>query len=252
MAGHSKWANIKHKKARADASKGKLFTKLTKEIMVAVKEGGSDIESNFRLKLAVDKAKQNNMPNENINRAIQKGAGEIGGESLQEATYEGYGPGKVALLLEVLTDNRNRTASDIRNIFSKHGGNLGDAGCVSWMFERKGRLVIEKTDQAPSEEDLLIIAMEAGAQDLKDEAENYVLFTEPEDFEEVKEKIQEEGIDLASAEVTMVPNMNVYLEDEEDVERLFKLLEALEDHDDVQNLYANFEVPEKMIKAFQG
>lgn len=251
MAGHSKWANIKHRKARADSYKGKLFTKLAKEIMVAAKEGGSDIEKNFRLRLAVDKAKQNNLPNENINRAIQKGAGEIGAESYQEATYEGYGPGKVAVLLEALTDNRNRTTAEIRNIFSKHGGNMGEAGCVSWMFERKGYLVIEKSDQLPSEDELLLIAMEAGAQDLKDEGGSYVVLTDPEDFVEVKQKLQQEGIQLSSAEVTMLPDINVHLEDKEEVEKLFKLMEALEEHDDVQNLYSNFEISEEMMDIFQ-
>ncbi|HOL17111.1 MAG TPA: YebC/PmpR family DNA-binding transcriptional regulator [Bacillota bacterium] len=247
MAGHSKWANVKHRKARVDAQKGKIFTKLAREIIVAAREGGGDINANFRLRLAVQKARDNNMPNENIQRAIQKGTGGADGENYEQVIYEGYGPAGVALLLEVLTDNRNRTVADIRHHLSKHGGSLGEAGCVSWMFVRKGMLIVKKEDTDLGEDDLIMIALEAGAEDVDPEGDSYNITTLPEDFEAVKKYLQEQNVPVSVAEVTMVPQSTVVIEDPEVAARILKLMDALEDLDDVQNVYANFDIPEELL-----
>jgi YebC/PmpR family DNA-binding regulatory protein len=249
VAGHSKWANVKHKKARADAQKGKAFTKIAREIMVAAREGGADINANFRLRLAVQKAREANMPNDNVNRAIQKGAGEGEGSSLEQFTYEGYGQAGVAVLVDIMTDNRNRTAADIRHIFSRRGGNMGEAGCVSWMFSRKGYLTIEKNESLPSEDDLMMLALESGAEDFKDEDNIFVITTSPEDFESVKESFTEKKIEFSTAEITMLPSNAVRIEDPEEAAKVLRLLEALEDHDDVQNVYANFDIPDEIIQS---
>ena len=248
MAGHSKWANVKHRKARMDAQKGKIFTKLAREIIVAAREGGADIETNFRLRLAVQKARENNMPNDNIQRAVQKGAGELEGESYDQVNYEGYASGGVAVLLEVLTDNRNRTVADIRHLFSRHGGNLGEAGCVAWMFERKGLFIAKKEDLKIGEDDLMLIALEAGAEDVKEEDDTFSIISSPELFEEVKTYLGAQDVALESSEVTMLPQSTVAIDNPEEVKRILNLMEALEDNDDVQNVYANFEIPDELME----
>lgn len=249
MAGHSKWENIKRRKARVDAQKGKIFTRLAREIIVAAKEGGVDLNTNFRLRLAVQKAREANMPNENIGRAIQKGSGEGGALNLEQLYYEGYAPGGVAVLLEMMTDNRNRTAAEIRHIFSRRGGNMGESGCVAWMFKRKGYLSIDKKEGLPSEDDLMLLALETGAEDFKDEDSSYVIITSPEDFEAIKDKFIEQGLDLATTEITMVPTTTVRIEEAEEASKVLALLEALEEHDEVQNVYANFDIPEEIMQA---
>lgn len=249
MAGHSKWANVKHRKARVDAQKGKIFTKLAREITVSAREGGDDIDANFRLRLAVQKAREANMPADNINRAIQRGTGESDSLNLEQVFYEGYGPGGVAVLLQILTDNRNRTAPEIRNIFSRNSGNMGESGCVSWMFSRKGYFTIDKINALSGEDDLMMLALEGGAEDFKEEDNSYVITSEPEDFEQLKDLFSTNNIFLSSAEVTMVPQNVVRIENTEDAAKVFRLLEALEDHDDVQNVYSNFDIPEEILQS---
>ena len=249
MAGHSKWANTKHRKARADAQKGKIFTKIAREIMVAAREGGPYLAANFRLRLAVQKAKDVNMPGDNINRAIQKGSGEGESINLEQVVYEGYGPAGVAVLLEIMTDNRNRTAAEIRHIFSRRGGNMGESGCVAWIFNRKGYLTIDHDEGLPSEDDLMMLALEGGAEDFQAEENSYVIITSTEDFERVKETFKKENIQLSTAEVTMVPSNLVRVEDPEEAARVLSLLEALEEHDDVQNVYANFDIPDEIMQS---
>ncbi len=238
MAGHSKWANIKHRKGRADAQRGKIFTKIAKEIMVAVKHGGSDPEANFKLRLAIQKARLNNMPSDNIKRAMQRGAGELEGSNYEEIIYEGYGPGGVAIMLELLTDNRNRTAGEIRHIFAKNGGNLGESGCVAWMFDRRGLLVIEKTDDI-DEDEFILEALEAGALDVKIEEDSIEVITDTENFESVKDSLNSSGYNFVVEEITMLPQNTIRLEGK-DVEVMENLMEVLEDHGDVQNLFSNF------------
>ncbi|WP_027357152.1 YebC/PmpR family DNA-binding transcriptional regulator [Desulfofundulus thermocisternus] len=239
MAGHSKWSTIKRKKARVDAQRGKLFTRLSREIIVAARLGGGDPEANPRLKAAIQRAKEANIPNENIQRAIQKGTGELGGTAYEELVYEGYGPGGVAVMLEIMTDNRNRTAGEIRHLFSRHGGNLGEAGCVSWMFTKKGVIVVEK--DGLDEDELMLAALEAGAEDMKTEEDEFEIITAPEDFDRVRQALEEKGVPIAEAQVTMVPRSTVRLTGQE-AEQMMRLIEALEDHDDVQEVYANFEL----------
>jgi len=247
MAGHSKWANRKHRKFRADAQKGKIFTKMAREISVAAREGGADPDANVRLRLAIQKAKEANMPNQNIDRAIQKGAGAQEGSSYQSATLEGYGPGGVALLLEALTDNRNRTVAEVRNTFSKYGGNLGEAGCVSWIFDRKGHLQVPADLLSMDEEELMNQAIEAGAEDLKEEDDHYQIIAAPGDFEEVRVNLDRRGIPVSRAELTMIPQTTVPVSDSEEASGIIHLMEALEDHDDVQNVYGNFDIPEEIF-----
>ncbi|MBI5188539.1 MAG: YebC/PmpR family DNA-binding transcriptional regulator [Nitrospirae bacterium] len=246
MSGHSKWAQIKHKKAHADAKKGKVFSKIVKEIAVAARLGGGDLAGNPRLRTAMEKAKEVNMPHENIKRAIMKGTGELPGVSYEESVYEGYGPGGVAILLEVLTDNRNRTGSEIRHIMTRNGGNLGEAGCVAWMFEKKGYILVEKTKI--DEDTLMSVALETGAEDMKNDPEedNYEIITTPEDMNKVKTSIEASGIPVSLAEITMLPKSYVAL-DERTAEQMMRLMEALEDQDDVQNVYANFDIPDEVI-----
>ncbi|MDD2443853.1 MAG: YebC/PmpR family DNA-binding transcriptional regulator [Desulfotomaculaceae bacterium] len=244
MSGHSKWATIKRKKAKVDAQRGKVFTRLAKEIIVAARLGGGDPENNMRLKTAIQKAKEANIPNENITRAIQRGTGELGGSSYEEITYEGYGPGGVAVMIESMTDNRNRTAGEIRHIFSRNGGSLGETGCVAWMFQEKGIIVIEKDGNEPGEDDLMLLALDSGADDFKVEEDSYEIFTEPGDLQMLKEALEKEGIKIALAEVTMVPQNTIKLEGEK-AEQVMRLMETLEEHDDVQNAYANFDIDEE-------
>jgi len=242
MSGHSKWANIKHKKAKMDAQKGKLYTKLSKMIIVAVREGGPDPETNSKLRDIIEKAKEANMPNENIMRAIKRGSGELGGANLEEALYEGYGPGGAAILLEVITDNRNRTAAELRHIFDKYGGNLGEAGCVAWMFEKKGFLIVEKNEETNAE-DIMMLAIEAGSDDVEEQEDSIEIVTSPEKFESVKEALLENNVRLSSGEITYIPKTTLTLSGK-DSEMMDKLLEALDDHDDVQNVYTNYESAE--------
>jgi YebC/PmpR family DNA-binding regulatory protein len=247
MSGHSKWATTKHKKAATDAKRGKIFTKITKEITVAAKLGGGDADGNPRLRTAVAKAKSVSMPAENIKRAIQKGTGELPGVAYEEITYEGYGPNGVAIIVEVLTDNRNRTVSEIRNIFSKAGGNMGESGCVSWMFHKKGYLVVARAKA--DEEKLMSLALDAGAEDLQTEDDNFVITTAQNDFEKVKKTLEDSGIPLEVAEVTMVPQTYVKLEGEKVAGQMMRLMETIEDNDDVQNVYANFDIPDELMNA---
>ncbi len=246
MSGHSKWAQVKHKKAVVDAKKGKIFTKIVKEISVAARLGGGDTEGNPRLRVAIDKAKEVNMPQENIKRAIMKGTGELPGVSYEESIYEGYGPGGTAILLEVLTDNKNRTVSEIRHIMTKHDGNLGEAGCVAWMFEKKGYIIVEKAKI--DEDSLMSVALEAGAEDMKNDPgeDSYEIITAPEDMNKVKASLEAAGISLSLAEITMLPKSYVAL-DGKSAEVMIRLVDALEDHEDVQNVYTNFDVPEEVM-----
>jgi YebC/PmpR family DNA-binding regulatory protein len=248
MAGHSKWANTKHRKARVDAQRGKVFTKIARELSVASREGGEDINTNFRLRLAVQKARENNMPNDNIQRAIQKGSGGQDGTVYEQTNYEGYAAGGVAVLVEIMTDNRNRTAAEIRHIFSRHNGSLGESGCVSWMFSRKGVISVISDTLSMDEDDLMLIALEAGAEDVKAEDENsYSITTEIESFEAVKEELQKQGVPVDTFEVTMLPSTTIEITDSEMAARIIKLMEALDDHDDVQNVYANFDIPDELL-----
>ena len=244
MSGHSKWSTIKHKKAAKDAKRGKIFTKLIKEITVAARMGGGDINANPRLRTAVLTARSNSMPSENIERAIKKGTGELEGVTYEEIQYEGYGPGGVAIIAQVLTDNKNRTVSEIRRMFAKHGGNMGETGCVGWMFDKKGILTVDKSQV--DEDRLMDIALDAGAEDVRDEGEVFEIVTQPEDFEKVKERLDQERIAIASGQVSLVPKNTVDV-DARNVEQVLKLSEELEDHDDVQNVAANFNIPDELM-----
>jgi len=246
MSGHSKWHSIKHKKGALDAKRGKLFTKFIKEITVAARSGGGDPEGNARLRKAILDAKSGNMPNDTIERAIRRGTGEEEGVSYEEITYEGYGPGGVALLVESMTDNRNRTVAEIRHLFSKNGGNLAAAGAVAWMFEKKGYVVIPKS--AKSEEELFEIVTDAGAEDLRDDEDNFEIITAPGDFDTVLDAVKQAGIEPQVAEVEMVPKEYKKLEGT-DARQMLKLMEALEDHDDVQKVSANFDISDADMAA---
>jgi YebC/PmpR family DNA-binding regulatory protein len=245
MSGHSKWSSIKHKKAAVDAKRGKMFTKLIKEITVAAREGGGDPDTNPRLRTAIANAKAQNMPNETIERGILRGTGQLPGTSYEEIIYEGYGPKGVAIIVEVVTDNRNRSTSDLRNILSKNGGNLGERGCVSWMFDKKGLIVIDK-DKA-DEDELIMVTLDAGAEDIKSEDDSYEIITEPQHFESVRNAVQEAGIETTLEEVSMIPQTTVKLDGKEALQ-LLKIIESLEDHDDVQNVYSNFDIPDELIE----
>ena len=241
MSGHSKWHSIKHKKGALDAKRGKIFTRLIREITVAARTGGGDPDMNPRLRKAVSDAKAANMPNDNIERGIKRGTGELEGVDYEEITYEAYGPGGVAVLIETMTDNRNRTVAELRHLLSKNNGNLGEAGSVSWMFDRKGYLVVDKKQK--SEEELFEIAIEAGAEDLQDDDSNFEIFTDQEAFEDVKKSIQDSGIETEVAAISMIPQNFVKLEGT-DAQQMLKLYDAIDDHDDVQNVYANFDIDE--------
>ena len=242
MSGHSKWANIKRKKGANDAIRGKITTKIGREITIAVRMGGGDPTGNMRLKLALSKAMANNIPKDNINRAIQKGLGATEGSNYEELMYEGYGPGGTAVMLDILTDNRNRTAADVRHLFSKYGGNLGQDGCVAWMFKKKAVFLVEK-ETFDDEDALMEIVLEAGADDMKVEDEVFEITAEPEAFDAIEAALGEKGIETASAEVTMVPDNTVHLEGK-DAEKMQTLIDALEDNDDIQNVYSNHEIDE--------
>lgn len=247
MSGHSKWSTIKRKKGAADAKRGKIFTRLIKEITVAARMGGGDPDGNPRLRSAIAIAKSENMPKDNIARAIKKGTGELEGEVYEEITYEGYGPGGVAVLVDCMTDNKNRTVAEVRYFFSKSGGNLGESGCVSWMFDRKGSILVDKA--TIDEEKLMDLALEAGAEDVVDEESEFLVLTEPDDFEAVREALQQEGVKALEASIGMIPQNVVEIKEEKVAKQVMRLLDNLEDFEDVQNVYANFDIDESLLEA---
>ncbi len=244
MSGHSKWSTIRHKKGAADAKRGKIFTKLIKEITVAARMGGGDPDANPRLRTAIAAAKTENMPKDNIERGIKKGTGELEGVSYEESTYEGYGPGGAAIFVESLSDNKNRAVSEIRHIFSKHGGSLGEAGCVAWMFDKKGYLSVAKPDA--DEDELMEVALDAGAEDVRDEGESFDVITAPEDFEAVRAAVEAAGIPYSDAEVTLLPQTTANLDGKE-AEQMVRLMEALDDCEDVQKIHTNADIPDEYV-----
>ena len=244
MSGHSKWSSIKHKKGATDAKRGKIFTKLIKEITVAARMGGGDQDANPRMRTAIAAAKSENMPKDNIERAIKKGTGELEGVNYEESTYEGYGPGGAAVFIESVTDNKNRAVADIRHIFSKNGGNLGENGCVAWMFDKKGYIAIEK--KAVDEDSLMETAIEAGAEDVREDNGSFEIITEPDDFESVKTAINKAAILYIDAEITMLPQSTINLEEKQALQ-MVKLMEALDDCEDVQKVYTNADIPEEIV-----
>ena len=246
MSGHSKWATTKHKKAAVDAKRGKLFTKLIKEITVAAKAGGGNPEANPRLRVAMQKARESNMPGDTMERAIKKGTGELEGVAYEEVLYEGYGPGGVAILVEALTDNKNRTSSELRSLFSKRGGNLAGAGSVGWIFKKKGYFLIDK--QGANEEQLMTLALENGAEDMQSEGNTFEITSEAKDFERLKGVLQRFPFKIQTAESTMLPSSHVKV-DGDAARQVLQLIESLEDHEDVQNVYANFDIPEEILQA---
>ena len=241
MSGHSKFANIKHKKEKNDAAKGKIFTIIGREIAVAVKEGGSDPANNSRLRYIIAKAKANNMPNDTIERGIKKAAGELGSVNYEYVTYEGYGPSGIAIIVEALTDNKNRTASNVRNAFTKGSGSIGTQGCVSYMFDKKGQIIIDKEECDMDPDDLMMMALDAGAEDFSEEEDSYEILTDPDEFSDVRQKLEADGIPMASAEVTMIPQNYIALTDETDLKQLNRTLDLLDEDDDVQAVYTNLE-----------
>lgn len=247
MSGHSKWSQIKHKKGQTDAKRGKIFTKIVKEISIAARLGGGDSDGNPRLRTAIEKAKEVNMPHDNIKKAVMKGTGELPGVSYEEYVYEGYGPAGVALMIEVMTDNKNRTLPEIRHMLGKSGGSLGETGCVSWMFDKKGYILVSK--EKSSEDTVMSVALDAGAEDMRNDPneENYEIITSPEDFTSVREALDRANIPISSAEVSMLPKNYVVL-DEKAAEQMLRLMDNLEDHDDVQNVYANFDIPDEVAE----
>jgi len=247
MSGHSKWANIKRKKSKVDEERGKIFTKISKEMIVAVRQGGPDPDGNFRLKLAIQNAKAANMPADNIKRCIEKAAGMNEASAIEEFNYEGYGPAGVAVLCSIMTDNRNRIASEIRYIFSRNNGNLGETGCVAWMFDRKGRLIVDIEDKDADE--LMMVALEAGAEDIvADDEEVAEVITSTDDLEAVREAIVAAGFEIKEGEITMLPQNTIDIEDAADAAKILKLIDALEDNDDVKAVYANFNIPDEIME----
>ncbi|MGD2246554.1 MAG: YebC/PmpR family DNA-binding transcriptional regulator [Candidatus Aminicenantes bacterium] len=249
MSGHSKWHSIKHKKAAQDAKRGKIFTKVIRELSIAARMGGGEPDTNPRLRKAIADAKAVNMPADNIKRAIMKGTGQLEGVSYEEVAYEGYGPGGVAIYVEVLSDNKNRTISELRHIFTKNNGHIGESGCVSWMFDRKGYIVIEQ--EKASEDELLEIILDAGAEDMREDGSNFEIFTPPEEFEAVVNALKEHDIELAASNLGYIPQNYVKLEGKQ-AQQLLRLMEDLEDHDDVQNVWANFDIDEEEIAKYSS
>jgi YebC/PmpR family DNA-binding regulatory protein len=251
MSGHSKWHNIRLRKGKQDAVRGKLFTKIAREIIVAAKEGGGSPDTNLGLRLAIQKAREASMPQDNIKRAIMRGAGESGETaSFEEMTYEGYGPAGVAVMVSCLTDNRNRTVAELRNIFTKNGGNLGESGCVGWMFDSKG--LVQLPGDASDEESVMLATMDAGAEDIRVEEDTIEVLCRPEDLQKVREAVTQAGIEYTSAEVTMLPKTTVRVEDSKEASRILRLMDALEENDDVQQAYANFDIPDEILQAAVG
>lgn len=248
MSGHSKWANIKHQKARSDEKKGKEFTKIAKELIIAARQGGGDPEGNSKLKMMIQKAKAINMPNDNIARAIKKGAGELEGDAFEELIYEGYGPNGVAVMLDIATDNRNRTASEIRHLFSKHNGNLGESGCVAWMFKRCGLITVNRENIDTDPDEFMLKVLEFGAEDVRDDDDVIEVITAPDDFMAVKEAMEQDGISIEDADIVMLPQNMVDINDEEQARKIMKLIDVLEDHDDVQNVYMNGNIPDEIME----
>lgn len=244
MSGHSKWANIQHRKGKQDAKRGKIFTKLGRAIMVAAREGGGDPDANAALRDAVAKAKAANMPNDTIDRAIKKASGELGEAEYQEVIYEGYGPGGVAVIVQALTDNRNRTAGDVRHAFDKNGGNLGTTGCVSFLFDKKGQIIIERTEGLDDDQ-VMLLAIDGGAQDVEIDEEGYEIISSPEDFGTVLQFVQDNGLEPVSAEIAMIPQTYVSLRTADELKLMGRLIDMLEDNDDVQNVYHNWDMPEE-------
>ena len=244
MSGHSKWHNIQAKKGKADAKRGAIFTKIGREIAIAVRDGGANPESNGKLRDVIAKAKANNMPNDNIQRSIKKASGELGDVSYEQITYEGYAPGGVAVIVDTITDNRNRTVSDVRHCFAKNGGNLGNAGSVAFMFDEKGVLVVERTPGS-DEDEMMMLALDAGAEDMKAEEDVYEIYTAPADFSAVREALEAQGLTFLSAEVSKIPQNTVAVDDPDTLKNIQKLLDMLDDNDDVQNVYHNAELPEE-------
>jgi YebC/PmpR family DNA-binding regulatory protein len=244
MSGHSKWANIKRKKEKSDAQKGKVFTKLAKEIIVAARAGGGDPDNNASLRDAIEKAKENNMPNDNIARAVKRGSGDLDGAQLEEITYEGYGPNGAAVIVEAMTDNRNRTAAEMRHIFDRSGGSLGESGCVAWMFDKKGLIVVD--GEGTDEDELMMAALDAGASDVINNVD-FEIYTAPEDFREVKTKIRDAGYKIIDADVRMIPQNTIKL-DVDISRKVLSLIDKLEEHDDVQNVYHNVEIPDELLE----
>jgi len=247
MSGHSKWASIKHKKAAIDAKRGQLFTKLIKELTAAARSGGGNQETNIRLRAAVQKAKESNMPSDNIEKAVMRGTGELPGVTYEEATYEGYGPSGIAILLEAVTDNKNRTTAELRNIMSKRGGNLAASGSVSFLFAKKGYITIEKS--VIDEEKLMNIVLEAGAEDLKSEGDVHEVTTQPQDLEVVRDALAKAKVPFQSAEVTMVPSTTIRVTDKVTAQTILGLMDALEEHEDVQHVYSNFDIPDALMES---
>lgn len=249
MAGHSKWANIKHKKARMDAKRGKMWSKCSRAIMAAAKNGGPNPDANLTLRYAIDEAKAANMPKDTIENAIKKGSGEAGGQNFESIIYEGYGAGGVAVMIEILTDNRNRTAPEIRKIFENHSGNLGGTGCVAYLFQQKGQVFLSKA--GADEEKLMDLALEAGAEDVADQGDYFLVTTEPAEFMAVREAMTKAGLTVDSAELTMIPDNTIQCTGR-DAEKVIKLIDALEDHDDVQKVHANYDIPDEELAAFES
>ena len=250
MSGHSKWANIKHRKAAKDAKRGNLFQKLVKAVIIAAKEGGGDPAMNMRLKAAIDRAKAASVPNDNIIRGIKRGTGEIEGAQYEEITYEAYGPNGVAILIEVLTDNRNRAASEIRAVLTRNGGSLGEAGSVAWMFERKGTIEVSGKDL--DEEALMTVALEAGAEDLEQQDEGYAVYTDPASLPDVRDALEKAGYSIERAETEMVPKNTVQISDPEKARKVLRLMDLLEENDDTQNVYGNFDIPDEIMESLEG
>ena len=249
MSGHSKWHNIRLRKGKQDAERGKMFTKVAREIIVSAREGGGSPDTNVRLRLAIQKAREVSMPADNIKRAIQRGTGEIEGAHYEQVTYEGYGPGGVAVMVSCLTDNRNRTVADLRTIFSKSGGSLGESGCVAWLFDSKGVVTLQKG--AVDEDTLMTVALDAGAEDIRIEGDTYEVLISPDALPNLRQALADAGIRFVSAEVTMVPKSAVRVEGKE-AGRVLRLMDQLEDYDDVQQVYANFDIPEEVLEAAAG
>ncbi|MCK4261168.1 MAG: YebC/PmpR family DNA-binding transcriptional regulator [Halanaerobiales bacterium] len=249
MSGHSKWANIKHRKGREDAKKGKVFSKYSKKITVAARNGGGDPEMNAELRMIVQKAKESNMPNDNIDRAIKKGTGELEGVNYETFTYEGYAPCGVAVYMELMTDNRNRTAAEVRHIFSKYGGNLGETGCVSWMFERRGQIIIDGSENPFDEDELMMAALDAGAEDVEVDDNVATILTDPPNMMEVRENLINAGFQLSDSEVTMIPKNTMKIESVEDAKKVLRVMDFLDDLDDVQGAYANFDISDEIMDA---